>query len=487
MAYINEGRPIYITYARNGKNPGWEHISDIEPIIVEALRHNNIDVYDDEGDLKPGGKITAFEEAIGHSEFTILIFSDKYFRSHHCMYEFAQIKKAIEEGIKQSENLICIKSGNCKLDDATYIEELRDYWADYAAEKTKIKYKRTRYFTPIEVAAEENGYYADYISDLYAFFNNQKYLYADNPNLINDIVNTFKSKFGFSHNSEGQYYLAINDNQHEGPLGLSEIKRTLRSMPKETLVWKPGIPWTKAIDVPELSSVFPIVPPPIPKFASSARVIERGENNIITPDPHPAVDLGLSVLWADRNIGADNPWDYGDYFAWGETETKDFFDWDNYKYANGDYDDYDKLLTKYCNDKAYGNNGFTDNLKQLQSSDDIATVTLGKGWRMPTIDEFKELVNNCKTRWVTNYHGKGVYGYKFKGKNGNHIFLPAAGFKRDMLPIDAGSVGYYWSLSLDSDDPLCAHHLCFYADAVHAVDAIGRFAGCSVRAVRRKN
>ena len=56
MAYINDGRPIYITYARNGKKPGWEHISDIEPIIVEALKRNNIDVYDDEGDLKPGEK-----------------------------------------------------------------------------------------------------------------------------------------------------------------------------------------------------------------------------------------------------------------------------------------------------------------------------------------------------------------------------------------------------------------------------------------------
>lgn len=470
--YINEGRPIYITYARNGKNPGWEHISDIEPIIVEALRHNNIDVYDDEGDLKPGGKITAFEEEIARSEFTILIFSDKYFRSHHCMYEFAQIKNAIKKGIKQSENLICIKSGNCKLDDANYIEELRDYWADYAAEKAKIKYKRTRYLTPIEVAAEENGYYANYISDLYAFFNNQKYLYADNPNLINDIVDTFKSKFGFDPNSEGQYYLAINDNQHEGPLSLSEIKRKLRSMSKDTLVWKPGIPWTKAIDVPELSSVFPIVPPPIPKFASYAKVIESVENHIITPDPHPAVDLGLSVLWADRNIGADNPWDYGDYFAWGETKPKPQFDWNNYKYANGS----GNKLTKYCNKKEYGNNGFTDRNQILLPEDDAATANWHGEWRMPIREEFEELRKKCKWNWTANYNEKKGY---FVSGNGNQIFLPAA--------FAAGSLGCFWSSSLDLGDPLGARYLSFNAGDVGTDHChFYRFEDLPVRAVRRK-
>ena len=282
MAYINEGRPIYITYARNDeKHPGWEHISDIKDTIVKALRDNNIDVYDDDGDIKAGDSITEFEKEIGASEFTILVFSDKYFHSHHCMYEFAEIKKAVDE--RKKRKLICIKSGNCKLDDPNYIEGLRDYWADYAAEKTKIKFKKTRNLTPIEGAAETNGYYADYIGDLYTFFSNQKYLNADNLN-IDSLVNDFKSLF------EEQYHLCIEGKQ-EGPFGLRVMKRKLRLMSKDTLVWKQGMAtWVKAIDIPELRAVFPIVPPPIPTIISPSQYNSKPSNvghNIIIEEPYP--------------------------------------------------------------------------------------------------------------------------------------------------------------------------------------------------------
>ena len=271
MAYINEGRPIYITYARNDeKHPGWEHISDIKDKVVSALRANNLDVYDDDGDIKAGDSITEFEKEIGYSEFTILVFSDKYFRSHHCMYEYAQIKKAVDEGKKKK--LICIKSGSCKLDNVRYIDELRDYWAEYAAERTKIQYKRTRNLTPIENAAKDNDYYADYIGDLYTFFSNQKYLNADNLD-VDILVSDFKSLF------EDQYYLCIEGKQ-EGPFSLRVVKRKLHSLSKDTLVWKQGMDnWAKAIDVPELKSVFPIVPPPIPTIITRASGVSGFSSN----------------------------------------------------------------------------------------------------------------------------------------------------------------------------------------------------------------
>gem|GEM_PF-2941523 len=274
--YINENRPIYITYARNkSDHPGWEHIQDIKDEIVTKLRQNNIDIWDDDGDLKVGDRITEFEEEIGDSEFTILVFSDKYFRSHHCMYEFAQIKKAVKENKKKK--LICIKSGNCKLDDVNYIDELRKYWADYAAEKTRIKIMKSRKLTPIEDAAEQNGYYADYIDDLYNFFSDQKYLNANSLD-INAIINDFKLLF------ETEYYLYI-DNKPTGPFDIRTLKRKLKLYPKTIFVWKIGMDSpAQAYTIPELKSLFPVEPPPIPTIISKPSVVVDKEihtSNII--------------------------------------------------------------------------------------------------------------------------------------------------------------------------------------------------------------
>ena len=89
-------------------------------------------------------------------------------------------------------------------------------------------------------------------------------------------------------------------------------------------------------------------------------------------DEHAYVDLGLpsGTLWATCNVGADTPEGYGDYFAWGETQPKDVYNWSNYQYCNGSHDQ----LTKYCNNSSYGYNGFTDNLTTLQPGDDAATA-----------------------------------------------------------------------------------------------------------------
>ena len=133
------------------------------------------------------------------------------------------------------------------------------------------------------------------------------------------------------------------------------------------------------------------------------------------PCPPDAVDLGLSVYWGTCNIGASSPEGYGLFYAWGETETKTSFTFDNYKYKN-------KFgYTKYGYEK-----------KVLDPEDDVAHVKLGDNWRIPTTDEWDELWENCTSTWTSNYNSTGVSGMIFKSKikgfSDKTIFLPASGY-----------------------------------------------------------
>ena len=195
------------------------------------------------------------------------------------------------------------------------------------------------------------------------------------------------------------------------------------------------------------------------------------------------VDLGLpsGTLWAACNIGAFSPEEYGDYFAWGETEPQkdNAYTWTSYKYAVDDYNN----LTKYCNNSSYGNNGFTDNLTELELSDDAAYVNWGSNWRMPSKEQFDELINssNTTTEWTTL---NGVNGRKITSNtNGNSIFLPAAGYRYNSSLYEAGSRGYCWSRTFDSDDPVGAWYLYFNSSDVDT-NYYSRFPGFSVRPVR---
>ena len=164
---------------------------------------------------------------------------------------------------------------------------------------------------------------------------------------------------------------------------------------------------------------------------------------------HEYVDLGLSVKWATCNVGATSPEKCGDYFAWGEVESKDVYDWSTYKYCT-DYDE----LTKYCTQSSNGKDGFTDNKTILDPEDDAAIVNWGGAWRMPTEEEFDELKNNCTWIWITQ---NDVSGYKVTAPNGNSIFLPVAGYMDGGTLYSARSRGYYWSSSLDTIHPGQAH------------------------------
>ena len=194
---------------------------------------------------------------------------------------------------------------------------------------------------------------------------------------------------------------------------------------------------------------------------------------------HAYVDLGLpsGLLWATCNVGADSPEDYGDYYAWGETQPKDVYNWSTYQYANGSYN----TLTKYCNNSGYGYNGFTDNLTTLLPEDDAATANWGSDWRMPTKEEWQELYQNTTQTWTTQ---NGVNGRLFTAPNGNSLFLPAAGYRWGGELYGAGSNGDNWSSSLLlTDYPYGAWYLYFDSGST-SVDYYSRSYGLSVRPIR---
>ena len=187
------------------------------------------------------------------------------------------------------------------------------------------------------------------------------------------------------------------------------------------------------------------------------------------------VDLGLpsGTLWATCNVGASAPEEYGDHFAWGETESKEVYKWETYKWCNGS----DHSLTKYCTNSDFGS---VDNRMVLDLEDDAAYVNMGPSWRMPTNSQQTELIQKCTWQWTTM---NGVNGRLVTGPNGNSIFLPAAGERFYNSLLDAGSMSEYWSCELGLGSSICAYGIGFESDRLFWISGARAF-GRSVRAVR---
>ncbi|MCQ2315365.1 MAG: hypothetical protein MJZ85_01580 [Bacteroidales bacterium] len=220
-------------------------------------------------------------------------------------------------------------------------------------------------------------------------------------------------------------------------------------------------------------------------YATNSNGTSYGEQKEFTSeDPnvggHVYVDLGLPSgrLWAACNVGADNPESYGSYFAWGEFLTKNDYDWDEYKWANGSYN----TLTKYNTNSSYGT---VDNKTVLEINDDVAHVKWGHDWRMPTVDEWQELYDNTTSEWTTVDETRGILlTSKMPGYTDKTLFLPAAGYKIGETKGGEGTDGHYWSSSLFSSYPRTAYHMFFDADNVNPQDVYDRPSGFSVRPVR---
>ena len=171
-----------------------------------------------------------------------------------------------------------------------------------------------------------------------------------------------------------------------------------------------------------------------------------------TPNlPDGAVDLGFGPLWATCNLTetgfASAPEEYGDYYAWGETEPKSDYSWGTYKWCNGT----SETLTKY---NTLEDSGTVDGKTVLEPEDDAAHVKLGGNWRMPTRAECASLYSavNCTWTWTTE---NGVDGCKVTSrKNGNSIFLPAAGCRNVKEIRNVGTLGYYWTSSFNEEMPI---------------------------------
>lgn len=160
-----------------------------------------------------------------------------------------------------------------------------------------------------------------------------------------------------------------------------------------------------------------------------------------------AVDLGLpsGTKWACCNVGASRPEEYGGYYAWGETEEKNLYDWFTYCHCDG--------TESTCH-----------NLDCIcGTSHDVAHIKWGGFWQIPTSEQINELIDHTTYRWIEL---NGVYGGKFTGVNGNSIFLPAAGGRHGSELYSCGKHGLYWSgmQNYNNNDAYILHFDSNFAD-----------------------
>ena len=202
------------------------------------------------------------------------------------------------------------------------------------------------------------------------------------------------------------------------------------------------------------------------------------------------VNLGLEsgTLWATCNIGATSETESGVFFQWGETSgvsgslvgkySDENYSWASYTHCNGS----ETTLTKYNNNNSYGT---VDNKTVLDIKDDAATHIMGGDWRMPTQNEFQELLDNTDNEWIENFNESGVNGRKFTSRidTSKYIFIPAAGqyYSSSVNNVDHG--GYVWSSSLDDSGPSRAWSL-FFISALYSMATDNRYKGQPVRGVR---
>ncbi len=198
----------------------------------------------------------------------------------------------------------------------------------------------------------------------------------------------------------------------------------------------------------------------------------EGDNTAIIHG-HKFIDLGLpsGLLWAETNIGAETAADDGNYYAWGEVQPKSNYDWSTYKYGSSASN-----LTKY---------NATDKIPTLDMGDDAADANWGDAFRMPTNDEFSELLNNCNKEWTsgTTSSGSTIKGWKFTNKKNskNSIFLPASGTYVGTSRGDYGSYGDYWSSTLATTVSNARRFIINQSRLV--LDNYSRTNGCCVRPV----
>ena len=203
---INPGRPVWISYIGNSnEKPEWEHIADCVETLVQLFKEKGIE-YCVNDIPEEGDTISEFEKKIGmYSQEMVLVFSDRYFRSLHCMYQLVQIKKAIQK--YPNKRLFCIKSGSFNLSDINYILDLEHYWGDQKQEYEEVSYHKTRTLKETEHAAHSNGFYMDDVRSLYSFFSTLNYANASSQDwnqLVREITTCYTAPSRFLQTTQKQ-------------------------------------------------------------------------------------------------------------------------------------------------------------------------------------------------------------------------------------------------------------------------------------------
>ena len=217
----------------------------------------------------------------------------------------------------------------------------------------------------------------------------------------------------------------------------------------------------------------------IPEFTKS-EVIEKDlpelkDVQIKQLENQSAVDMGLSVCWATLNIGATNIEDNGDYFAWGEIQTKELDQFTKSGYLLGKPTRWGMEISKY-NDR--------DKIEKLQPDDDVATRLWGERWRMPTQEEFEELVKNCTIKEIS-HHGKDFY--QFTSNINHHIIcFPKNGYVKNGKLIN--SSGWLAQASLWTSTKMNLENEAHYCCIITKPNVLSekRWCGCAIRPVKEK-
>ena len=208
-------------------------------------------------------------------------------------------------------------------------------------------------------------------------------------------------------------------------------------------------------------------------FAINTADTAYGEQRVYTTDVYSAtgqsVDLGLpsGTKWADRNIGASLASEYGNYYSWGETATKEDYSWDTYLCSQNQCDTSEDPI-------------FAAGLTNIAGTDfDAAHVIWGGTWQMPTDEQLSELLDNCTWIWSTQ---GGVDGYFVIGPNGNCIFLPSTGCFDGTELTFCGFMGFYWTSTHCEYNTTNANHLLF--NLLHSFENfLYRYYGQTIRPI----
>lgn len=200
------------------------------------------------------------------------------------------------------------------------------------------------------------------------------------------------------------------------------------------------------------------------------KTVKKRTNEELTGEinGHEWVDLGLpsGLKWAVCNVGASIPEEFGNYYSWGETEPKS-----EYTSINS--------LTYKVSFRQLKKSGIIDDSGTLTKEYDAASVNWGDEWRMPTIEEYGELIDECTWNFASF---NGINGYLVTGPNKKNIFLPAAAFQQGSTIENIGNFGDYWSSSVVNELSGISHSL-GYSSKSHGRRRYARYAGRTIRPV----